>query len=374
MADELDSGEKTEPASPRKREEAREKGQVARSGDLNSAVLLVGATLILYLLANSFLAAVGGLMGDAWGGISDGVFTVDAVIAEGITGIGALLRLILPFLLGLLALALLINVCQVGFRVSTKPLEFDITKLSPIKGAKRILSRRGVMRLLFGLVKLAIVGVVVWTGYRAILLEPSEDNLVGLLHGSVENAWSYSVGELFSITIRAGIALLLLAILDLAFQRWQHEQDLKMTKQEVREEMKRMEGDPKLKERRRRVQQQLALQRMMHDVPTADVVITNPTHFACALKYDEKTMQTPKLLAKGQDHVAHRIRERAIEHGVPIVEEPPLARSIFSTTEVGEEIPPDLYQPVAEVLSYVYRAGEQSGARTAAGTGERVTA
>ena len=132
-----------------------------------------------------------------------------------------------------------------------------------------------------------------------------------------------------------------------------------MTKHEVREELKRMEGDPKLKERRRRIQQQLALQRMMHDVPNADVVITNPTHFSCALKYEEEEMSAPLLVAKGQDHLAHRIRELAIEHGIPIVEKPPLARSIFNTTEVGEEIPPDLYEPVAEVLSYVYRVAER---------------
>jgi flagellar biosynthetic protein FlhB len=130
-----------------------------------------------------------------------------------------------------------------------------------------------------------------------------------------------------------------------------------MTKREVREEMKRLEGDPKLKERRRRLQQQLALERMMRDVPTADVVITNPTHFACALRYDGSTMASPRLVAKGQDHLAHRIRELAVEHRIHVVEEPALARRIHRTTEVGEEIPPDLYQPVAEVLSYVYRAG-----------------
>ncbi len=362
MADELDSGEKTEPASPRKREEAREKGQVARSADLNSAVLLLGAAVILSILSKSLLVAMGGLMNDAWGGLSDGVISFDTVVTEGAAGFGALLRLLLPFLLGLMALALLVNVLQVGFRISTKPLELDITKLDPIKGAKRVLSKRGFVRMLFGLVKLGIVGSILYNGYHQILLEQSERHLAGLLHGSIENAWGYAIRELFGIAVRAAIALLIIAILDVSFQKWQHEQDLRMTKQEVREEMKRMEGDPKLKERRRRVQQQLALQRMMHEIPTADVVITNPTHFACALKYDEQTMAAPRLVAKGQDHIAHRIRELAIENGVPIVEEPPLARSIFQLTEVGEDIPPDLYQSVAEVLSYVYRVGDRTAA------------
>jgi len=363
VADDIDSGEKTEPASPRKREEAREKGQVARSGDLNSALLLIGASLILHILSSTLLAGVARVMGASWGGISGGVFSVDAVIHQGVHWLPILLRLLLPLLLGLMVIALAVNVLQIGFRITTKPLELDITKLDPIKGAKRILSRRGVMRLVFGLVKLTIVGLVLWSGYEAILLDSSEDHLASLLHATTEQAWSYSMSQLFGLAMRAGIALLLLAIVDLAYQRWQHEQDLRMTKQEVREELKRMEGDPKLKERRRRIQQQLALQRMMHDVPAADVVITNPTHFSCALKYDEESMAAPRLVAKGQDHIALRIRELAREHGVAVVEEPPLARSIFSTTEVGEEIPPDLYQAVAEVLSFVFRTDERTGRR-----------
>ena len=359
MADDVDSGEKTEAPSPRKKEEAREKGQVARSGDLNSAVLLIGGVLMLYLLGQSMLGSVLALTGETWDGLSTGSMDFDSVAETGAEGAIFILKLLLPILIVLVAIAFLVNVLQVGFRVSTKPLELDITKLDPIKGAKKIVSKRGLMRLLFGLIKLSIVGTLLYQGLHQLLFDHSEEHLTTLLHGSVESAWVYSSDELFSLAIRAAIALLILAILDVAFQRWQHEQDLKMTKQEVRDEMKRMEGDPKLKERRRRVQQQLALQRMMHDVPDSDVVITNPTHFACALKYDEGTMTAPKLLAKGQDHVAHRIRERAIEHGVPIVEEPPLARSIFQLAEVGEEIPPELYQPVAEVLSYVYRMDER---------------
>ena len=140
-----------------------------------------------------------------------------------------------------------------------------------------------------------------------------------------------------------------------------------MTKQEVRDELKRLEGDPKIKERRKRIGQQLALQRMMNDVPNADVVITNPTHYACALQYTEGEMVAPKLVAKGQGYVAHRLRERAVEHGVPVVEEPPLARAIYDTTEVGQEIPPDLYQPVAEVLAYVFKLGGRQRAASAVG-------
>jgi len=358
VAEDTDLGEKTEPASPRKRQEAREKGQVAKSTDLNSAVLLLGAALILYILSGSLLAGISGLIGETWGGLGTERISFDVVVSQGAAGLLQLGGLLAPFAIGILAIALLINVAQVGVRISWKPLELDITKLSPIKGAKRILSKRGLMRLLFGLFKLMIVGFVLYSGFRTLILEHTDRHLTGLFDQEVDRSWSFLITEIFYIAIRAGIALLIISIFDVLFQRWQHEQDLRMTKHEVREEMKRMEGDPKLKERRRRIQQQLALQRMMHDVPSADVVITNPTHFSCALKYDEEEMSAPLLVAKGQDHLAHRIRELAIEHGVPVVEKPPLARSIFSTTEVGEEIPPDLYEPVAEVLSYVYRMAE----------------
>jgi flagellar biosynthetic protein FlhB len=359
VADEGDSGERTEPATPRKREEAREKGQVAKSGDLNSAVILLGGALVLYALAGRLAAGLSGLMAATWEGLGRSRLTRDSVVVEGEAGLLQLLALLAPVAGVLAAVALAVNILQVGFRVSWKPLEFDLTKLDPMRGAKRIISRRGATRLAIGLVKLGIVGWVLWDGYRDLILTPSDRHLSGLLHASVPGAVEYSVAELFRVAMRAGIALLVLAILDFSYQRWQHDQDLRMTKQEVREEMKRMEGDPKLKERRRRLQQRLALQRMMHDVPTADVVITNPTHYACALRYDEKSMTAPRLVAKGQDLLAHRIRELAVSSGVPVVEEPALARAIHRSTEIGQEIPPDLYQPVAEVLSYVYRASRR---------------
>jgi len=365
VADESDSGERTEPATPRKREEAREKGQVAKSGDLNTAVVLLGGALVLYLLSGKIAAGLSGLMTATWAGLGETRLSRDAVVVEGAAGIRELLALLAPVAGTLAAVALAVNILQVGFRISWKPLELDLTKLDPVRGAKRILSRRGATRLAIGVVKLGIVGWILWDGYRDLILAPSERHLAGLLHSSVPGAIDYTVAELFRVAMRAGIALLVLAILDFSYQRWQHDQDLRMTKQEVREEMKRMEGDPKLKERRRRLQQRLALQRMMHDVPTADVVITNPTHFACALRYDERTMTAPRLVAKGQDLIAHRIRELAVESGVPVVEEPALARAIHRSTEVGQEIPPDLYQPVAEVLSYVYRASRRPVAEPA---------
>ena len=215
------------------------------------------------------------------------------------------------------------------------------------------------MRLVFGVFKLVVVGTVLAQGFRSIMSGEGTENLLILLSLDPFGAFDFANIALFTLGMKAAGALLVLAILDYAFQRWQHEQDLMMTKHEVREELKRMEGDPKLKDRRRRIQQRLALQRMMIDVPKADVVITNPTHVACAIQYDEKEMRAPRLVAKGRGLLARRIRELAVEHGVPVVEKPPLARLIHDTTEVGDEVPPDLYKPVAEVLAYVYRLGHR---------------
>jgi len=233
----------------------------------------------------------------------------------------------------------------------------DIAKLNPIKGLQRIFSIRGLMRLAFGVLKLVIVAFVLYIGYRKLFDADSDGSFLVLLYVDLQQAIILANAALFKTGGMACIALLVLALLDFSFQRWKHEQDLKMTKQEVREEQKRMEGDPKLKERRRRLSQQLALQRMMQDVPTADVVITNPTHYSCAVRYKEDQMRAPRLIAKGADHLALRIRELAREHGVPVIEEPPLARMIYSTTEVGDEVPPELYNEVARVLAYVYRLG-----------------
>lgn len=351
--------ERTEPASPRKREEARAKGQVARSGDLNTAGILLGGALILYLLAGSISDGLSGLMSATWDGLAGGRLTRDAVVAGGESGLIALLALLAPLAGGLALVALAVNVLQVGFRVSFHPLEPDLGKLDPVRGAKRILSRRGAIRLASGVAKLGIVGWILWDGFSDLILAPSDRNLAGLLHASVPAAIDTSVEELFRVAVRAGIALAVLAILDYAYQRWQHEQDLRMTRQEVREELKRLEGDPALEEGRRRLQQRLSLDRMMHDVPTADVVITHPGPFACALRYDERTMTAPLLVAKGEHRLALRIRDIAREKGVPVVEEPALARAIHKSTEIGAEISPEHYPPVADVLSYVHRTARR---------------
>lgn len=367
MAEEQFVGEKSEPATPRKRQEAREKGNVARSQDLSTALLLVAGCLAVFFLAGWYMDRSCGVLLRCLEDLGEDRLDQSQVVVMTTALIGDLLVTLAPVAAVALVVALAVNFLQVGFLVTTRPLEPDLSRLHPAKGFQRIFSRRGLMRFLFGLVKLTVLGAILMHGFDGLIAPHLPDSVLQVMHIELPDAVNYSVSAVFGLGMKAAVALLVLALFDLAFQRWQFEKDLMMTRQEVREELKRMEGDPKLKERRRRIQQRLALQRMMQDVPRADVVITNPTHVACALRYDEATMHAPRLLAKGRGVIAHRIREIAAAHDVPIVEQPPLARLIESTTEAGQEVPPELYGPVAEVLAYVYglRQRPAAGARGA---------
>lgn len=349
MAEERDE-ERTEPATPRRREEARERGQVARSADLSSAVILLAAVLALQFLGRS-------LMG--------GIFASATSVFEGLAGIGgepdnvvlhfggtfsAVLMGFLPFVGIVLAAALAASLVQVGFRFTSAPLAPDFDRIDPVAGFARIFSLRGLIRLVGGALKVAAVGLVVfWTIWT------ERAGLVELSGRSFEQIVGVAVGLMLTLSLRAALVLLVLAIFDYGYQKWQYERDLRMSKRELREELKRYEGDPRMRERRRSVQRQLSLQRMMLVVPRATVVITNPTHLAVAVQYDKETMAAPVVVAKGAEQLARRIREAALDHGVPLVERKDLARALYRSVEVGQTIPADLYQAVAEILAYVYR-------------------
>lgn len=348
MADERDE-ERTEPASPRRREEARERGQVARSADLSSAVILLAAVLALQFLGRPL---IGGLFASA-ASVLERLALVDGDPAGLLTQFGgaftAVLLGFLPFVGIVLAAALAANLVQVGFLFTAKPLAPDFDRLNPVSGLVRLFSMRGLLRLVAGLLKLTIVGLVVfWT------LWAERVRLVELSGRGFEPILGVAVDLMSVLSLRAALALLVLALCEYGVQRWQHERDLRMSKQEVREELKRYEGDPRIRERRRAIQQQLALQRMLLGVPQATVVVTNPTHLAVAIRY-EKSMEAPVVVAKGAEQLAKRIRESALDHAVPVVERKDLARSLYRTVDVGQSIPPGLYQAVAEILAYVYR-------------------
>jgi flagellar biosynthesis protein FlhB len=284
------------------------------------------------------------------------------------TGIGEMLmtlavRLVLalcPFLLGMMLVAIVINLVQVGFFVNMEKLQPKLEQLNPLKGLKKIFGAgQGVVTMLMNLLKVSLIGIVVYSAVHDRMGQIAGSQL--LTH---EQIFALGAKILYDIALRVAVLLLVLAILDYAYQRYKIEKQLKMTKQEVKEEMKKMEGDPHIKARRRQIAQQRATQRLKQDVPTADVIVTNPTHYSIAIKY-EAGMTAPKVVAKGVDFLALRIREIAGESGIPILERPPLARALYKHVEVGQEIPEQFYSAVAEILAYVYELNGKAKRRTA---------
>jgi flagellar biosynthetic protein FlhB len=348
VADERDE-ERTEPASPRRREEARERGQVARSADLSSAVVLLAAVLALQVLGRPMM---GGLFASTVS-VLENLALVDGDPSGLLPQFGGAATAVflgfLPFVGIVLVAALAVNLVQVGFLFTARPLAPDFDRINPVSGLGRLFSARGLLRLVAGLLKLSVVALVVfWTLWAERL------RLIELSGLGFEQIPGVAADLMLVLSLRAALALLALALAEYGFQRWQYERDLRMSKQEVREELKRYEGDPRIRERRRAIQQTLALQRMLLGVPQATVVITNPTHLAVAVRY-EKSMEAPVVVAKGAEQLARRIRETALDHAVPIVERKDLARSLYRAVDVGQSIPPGLYQAVAEILAYVYR-------------------
>ena len=344
-----DMGDRTEEATPRRVQEAREKGQVARSADLSTALILLGGLLVIKFTGGGITDALYRIMTLSLENLGARSVTIGDICSYFAGGGLFLLKAMLPVVAGLAAVAFAANVVQTGVLVSAEPLKFQISRLNPIEGVKRLLSKRGLVRLMASLFKVVVVALVAYFTIRSMVLAS-----VDLTGADFQDIVAFTMSGTFNLALRIAIALLALAILDYAFQRWQHLEDLRMTKQEVRDELKRMEGDPLTRDRRRRIARQLAMQRMMHDVPKADVVITNPTHLAVALRYDAVVMSAPTVVAKGRDLIARRIREIAEEHDVPIVERRPLAQALYKMCEVGDQVPASFYQAVAEVLAFVY--------------------
>ncbi len=356
MADE--SGDKTESATPRRRQESREEGNVVRSADLNAAVLLMGAVLLLGAFASQMFSGMESLVGSMLERSGKST-TLDYKELAQLMSISANYgaRLAAPVVLGLTLLALLAGMIQSGFLFTMQPLTPKFSRVSPLRGLSQLFSFRGTARMLMSVVK---VGVVLAVAFPIIKYDiPQMLMLIQLDVGPLLVAMCWLV---WSLAIKVAGVLLVLGILDYAYQKWQFERDLKMSKQEIREEFKRMEGDPLIKQRRAKVAKQLLLQRIQQDVPKADVIVTNPTHFAIALRYDNNAMAAPKVIAKGADFLALRIRQIAVANGVPIVERPPLARALYQAVEVGQEVPPQHYAAVAEILAYVYRLSGRKSA------------
>jgi flagellar biosynthesis protein FlhB len=352
MPDETEGGgEKTEAPTPRRRQEAREQGQVARSPDLSAAALLIGILILMRCFGSAIISAmklvVGDMLsGDSLANLDPGATAVQVVRAAAAVGIA-----MTPLLLGIVMIAVVVNLAQVGLNLNFARLTPNVGALNPFRGLSRLLGgRRVVMKLVMSFIKVIFVAM---TAYSAVHGRMAE--IMSAQQLSFVQIFGLGGEIVYSITLRIGFLLLVLALIDYAYQRFQLERDLRMSKQEIKEEMKRMDGDPRIKQRRRQIALQRHLKRLKKEVPTADAVITNPTHFAVALKYDAAKMRAPRVVAKGQDMMALRIREIAIEAGVPLIERPPLARALYKMCDVGDEIPEQFYAAVAEILAYVYQ-------------------
>jgi flagellar biosynthetic protein FlhB len=349
MADDL--GERTEAPTARRRREARDRGQVARSQDLGAAVDIVGGFVLLLALGTPLCAGLSGMLRFLLDDRESGRL-------PSVGGVGDLLRwaavhaavLLGPMVLILFAVGVLAQVLQVGWHVSGEAIGLRLDKLNPVAGFQRLFGLRGVVKTGLGLAKLVVVGALV-----AALVAGEWRSIAGLATLRAHALWAATIAILTRIIAWVAVVLAILGVADYLYQRWRHTGDLRMTKQQVKEEHKTMEGDPEIKGRRLRVARQIALQRLRQSVPKADVIVTNPTHFAVALRYDAATMAAPKVVAKGADLMAFRIREIAAAHGVPIVERPPLARALYAGVPVGRTIRPEFYEAVAEILAFVYR-------------------
>jgi flagellar biosynthetic protein FlhB len=348
-------GEKTEPATPRRREEVRKKGQVAKSTDLTSSVVLMAAMLALYFLMPTLMRMLTELTRSYLENAA--TMRVDSAAATTLF-IRATMQagvFFMPFMLIIGSAAMLANVAQVGFKLSDYPITPRMEKLNPMTGFKRMFSARALVEFVKSIMKLILVGLIAYLTIRGEF-----QRLVSLSNVDVWGAWAFLGKLCFTLGMRIAIAFLALGLADYGFQRYQFEQDIKMTKEEVRQEIKDFEGDPQIRARVRRIRRQMAINRMMTEVPNAAVVVTNPTSLAIALKYETDDMAAPIVAAKGARLMADRIREIAAENGVPIVENAPLAQTLYKSVEVGGYIPEDLYRTVAEVLAYVYQIDRRS--------------
>lgn len=348
--------ERTEPATPKRLRESREKGQVPRSKELNSMALLMGAGLGFLLMGESMLDGLTEVLRKGLTIEKAGMMNPNAIVELFGHTLSQSLLAVAPILALLTIIVLMTPLGLGGWSFSGKSLGFKWEKLDPIKGLGRIFSLKGLMELVKVLAKFSLV-----TAVSTLVIWSLMDELMGLGNESLRSALAH-VAQLCGWSFLASSSgLILIATLDVPFQLWQHSKELKMTKQEVKDESKETDGRPEVKGRIRSMQQELSQRRMMEAVPAADVVVTNPTHYAVALRYDQHNMQAPVLVAKGADLVAARIRGVADLHAVPIVSAPLLARALYASTELNQEIPPGLYVAVASILSYVYQLNEAQG-------------
>lgn len=344
------AGEKTEKATPKKRQKAREEGQVAKSQDVSAALLLLAMFLLLLFAGKNIGEQMKQFFHSFFNRHLLMELTPENVKSLMIEMCYQAVLIVWPFLLIAAVISYFANYIQFGMLFTTQTLKFKLSALDPIKGAKKIFSMQAIVNLLKSIFKVSVVGIAAW-----LVLWNGKDDLLTLATKSVGDMLTVIGKLVIQLGFVIAILLIILAILDYMYQKFQHEKQLRMSKQDIKDEYKMSEGDPQIKSKIKQKQREMAMSRMMQEVPNADVVITNPTHFAVAIKYDGESMQAPVVIAKGQDFVALKIRKIAEEHDIITMENKILARTLYAQVEIQQSIPEDLFQAVAEVLAYVYR-------------------
>jgi len=350
MAENEDGSEKSESASSKKLQDARDKGNLPRSKDLSSALLLIVAAVTIYGTGTLLVRDLAVLFDFNFIIERKDIFDLSRMVFHLYESIVAMMDSMV-LLMSVLAVAGIIgSIALGGLNFSWEPITPKLSKMNPIAGLKRMFSVQSLVELIKSIAKVTLVGVVAF-----IVLSYFLPETLGLTFQSIQLAIAHGIDIVIWSFVFVSLALALIAAIDVPFQVWSHKEKLKMTKQEVKDEFKQQEGDPQVKGRIRQLQQQAAMNRMMSDVPQADVIITNPTHFSVALKYDQVGGSAPILLAKGGDFIALKIREVGNHYDIPVIQSPALARAVYHHTEIGDEIPQGLFKVVAQLLAYVYQ-------------------
>ncbi|MEI7027317.1 flagellar biosynthesis protein FlhB [Paenibacillus sp. y28] len=346
----LFSGEKTEPATPKKKQESRKKGQVAKSQEIPSALILLFSFMFLNLFSGFYKENVYRLFTVTFQDYILMPVTPENVRVIFMNMAYHAMIVLAPLMLVGMVFAVLGNYVQIGFLLTGEPLIMKFSKLNPIEGFKKIFGMRSLVEFLKSCLKMSIIGIFTFTS-----LWKEKEQLMKLGHVPLPDILSFTASLTVKLGLQFGFIMLILAFFDYLYQRYEYEKNLRMSKQDIKDEYKKTEGDPLIKGKIREKQRRMAIQRMMQEIPKADVIITNPTHFAIAIQYDASKMEAPTVIAKGMDYIALKIRSVAKEHGIITMENKPLARALYDQVEIGEAIPGDMFQAVAEVLAYVYK-------------------
>ena len=341
---------KTEKATHKRRQDARRKGQVAISKEVSTVAVFLSGFLVFYFAGSYMLNHTLMIMHVCF--YESGSFDLNPSTAHSllINGISTFSKILAPLLLAILVAGVASCILQIGFLFTLEPLNLKLNKLNPVKGITKLFSKKSLIEVPKSVVKLIIIAFIAF-----ITIKQEIPKVFLLMDKSTLEILSFIGAISLKIVLRTMWALIALAILDYIFQKYEHEESLKMTKQEVKDELKQREGDPQIKKKIRSIQYQMARRRMMENIPKADVVITNPAHLAVALEYDKERMHAPTVIAKGAGFIADKIKEIAMKNGIPIVENKPLAKTLYKLADIGEIIPVSLYKAVAEVLAYVYQ-------------------